>query len=393
MSVQTAAARSAKPMLVVVDFEDYTRGGGFGQCCKIFCAEFARRFDEVSLYTPSPESTIRLFQGENNPAPPNLSLLPLPKMRRKQILFGRRRKCTLENVLTDHSARFPGRSRACFVMYGYDLLEGRIGDAPTAAPWGTLSCLSWWERGYTNEAGKVDLALKQLCLQRNDCAVVLTGDQFILGPGLPKALWVNCPEDYRLPETAPSELDQLKQLSAGRPIIASVGILSGPRCVNEMLRLAKANPSLFFLLAGRLHKDSVEPDLAPLLEDRKPENLLIISGFLAQLTHNALVNACDALFVNGPSHPVHSSVSGKALYYGKFLLTPESNSWTCDAIKKWDVGLAYNGSEMNFTEAWQRWKTNGGVERSREAGRKLMNPESVKSCFDQVSSILMESAR
>jgi hypothetical protein len=390
---QNGSSAAQKMVLVIIDFEDHSRGGHFGNYLRNFCVRFASRFGKVVCCTPNPEHTRELFTEVKMSIPGNVFFMPQPKGPRRHVIFGPRGKCTVQTVLSQVRRMFPGMRRAAFVMWGFDLLEGRLGERPAQAPWGTFADMSWTERGFKTTAAESDAKLKSLVESRKDCAVILCWDSFRFADNPPKRIWIPSIEHLTLPEKQPEETVVLASRAAGRPVISGLGILSGIRCVDEMLRLTRNHPDVFFLLAGKPYRESVNPELAPMLDAKTPENLMVIPKFLPEALLNSLVLASDGLFVDGMNYPVHSSVACKALHFGKFLVSRESNSWTCDAIRKFDAGLIYkNGEEPRFTDFCNKWKATSGRERSLRAAKVFMGEDAINKFFDKASSALAEAA-
>ncbi len=165
-------------------------------------------------------------------------------------------------------------------------------------------------------------------------------------------------------------------------------MLIGDRCVNELLRLAEIHREIQFLLAGKLVMDSIPQELQPRLVAETPANLLLQEGFLDEKTLNSVIQAADAVLIDGANYPVHSSIATKALFFGKYLLTPDSNSWMRDVIQTWKTGMAYKSRDTDLVSAWREWQASGGPDNSRRAAAALMDEKELSKRFSELTRAL-----
>jgi hypothetical protein len=380
-----------KNAIAVIDFEVHTRGGHFGDWLVFFANEFAKRFDHVLVYTPDPVKTAGLFESAPEARRANITLAKLPQGKRRRLFSSRRKKCSLGEVFREAEKLAPS-SRVCgFVTWGYDLEAPETLVNLTAHPWATLVNPTWHERGFKNAAAQRDAELLKLLNSISQCVRMLWWDHFAISRKHSNVLWIPGRTQLQLASTQPPLVERIRAHAGDRFLIGSPGILTGPRGVNEMVRLAGRHPDIRFVLAGKLVRESVDPDLLSKLDAARPANLMLAEGYLDEPQLNAVVKAADAFFIDGAAHPQHTSIAIKALFFGKCLLTTESNSWMRDVIQKWDAGVVYTNRDMDLTAAWQQWRSSGGPDNALRAAEALASERDIAACFDELTRVLTEA--
>jgi len=227
--------------------------------------------------------------------------------------------------------------------------------------------------------------LQSLFQSSPSCRAFLQPDQYLID-GTEKAIWIPDLEDVSRPERPSGLAERIRAHGADRFCVGAFGIISGYRCLNELLPLAQAQPDVRFVVAGRMLEETVAPEFMSLLQDGALPNLLLIPGFIpTEKELNDAIAASDAVFIDGKSYPVQSGVVCKAVEMGRCILTPQSNSWTNDFVLEWGVGIIYESRHDSLAEAWGRWKSDGGEARCLAASSFIRNPDAVAACFDRVS--------
>lgn len=363
--------------LAVIDFEDHRRGGHFGAWLRWFTTEFAARFDYVTVVTPNPRSSQSLFAA----APANVSFERLPKRFQATFDLGSLFKAR-------RGANGPGAEhRRAFVMWGYDLLSRAV--APSPVPWAALGGMSWHKRGNSGAAAEMERELLSLFAESPACSAFFQPDGYLL-VGTPKAVWIPDVEDVALPARLSEPAATIRERRRAELSIGAFGNLYGRRCVDELLRLAQAQPGVQFVLAGKLVADTVDADLFPLLEDGALPNLVILPGFIeGEENLNAAIDAVDGVFIDGANYPVQSGIVCRALHFGKWLVTSSGDSWTSDLIADKGTGLTYQTTSDDLFAAWVEWKASGGERRSRKASEALRDPVAVAAAFDAIAERLI----
>jgi glycosyltransferase involved in cell wall biosynthesis len=386
-----AMGDNAPRALALIDYADHTRGGHFASYLVLFSRAFAARFDTVLVFTPDPQRTTALLGLSQPGAPKNVSCHPLPPGPRKRFYRLKRKPCPLVKIFQKATALAPGHRLRGFIMWGYDLLIAQVAEGKSGVPWATFISITFSNRGYHDHRAEVELRLRELCENHPDCASALVWDRYLLSPGPARLQW--CPGCENV-EFSPGNpiAETIRNYSRGRFCIGGVGLLTGQRCLNELLLLAEKHPEISFVLVGRIDEKSVREDLRPLLGPGRLPHLLALPGFKTDEEINAAAEACDAILIDGSHYPLHSGIACKALFFGKFLLTPESNSWICDVIREYRVGLAYTDPALNFTHACNLWKQDGGPLRSKQAAENLMGPVQMNRCFDEITRRLDAAA-
>ena len=388
-----AASSGPRPelALAVVDYQPHTRGGHFGPWLKWFVRELAARFDRVAVFTPSAAQTANLL-GFDGTARGNVACHALPPGPRKAFYRLKRNRCPLVKIMARARREAPDAQWHAFVMWGDDLLIHQVAEGESGAAFATLGGNSWTRRGRTGRAARREDELARLCDAHPDCAALLVPDQFMITAEDRKTLWIPGYENVELPADGAISptVDTIRQHIAGALSVGSFGMLGGGRAVNAMLRLALLHPSVRFVLAGKLDVESVAADLRPLLAERRPENLLVISQFFERDADlNAAMNSVDAVLLDGTDYPVHSGIVSRGLAFGKCILTPACDSWTADVVRTCDAGIAYADPAADLADEWRRWRERGGPERSRNAAADLMGPKAIAQAFDTLTHRLV----
>lgn len=360
--------------LALADLHDHRRGGHFGAWLRWFADEFAARFEHVVVLTPRVRPARSLFGPRRN-RPENLSFRRLPRALRRSF---------------DREAlrRAAGRGRVhVFVMWAYDLVELDPGP-PADVPWAGLGGMSWVRRGHTEGAAGLERELVELVAGDPACKAILQPDGYLRD--VPeKALWVPGIEDFGLPERPGAPATTIRERRRDTLAVGAFGNLYGRRVVDELLRLARVQPDVQFVLAGKLSPETVDPELRPLLADGALPNLLVVPGFIeGEENLNAAITEVDAVFIDGTNYPVQSGVVSKAIHFGKWVVTPASNSWTSDLVADRGVGISYESREAPLVDAWAQWKRSGGPERAREASASITNPHLIARAFDELAARL-----
>jgi hypothetical protein len=370
-----ARGRSGRT-LALLDLHAHTRGGHYGSWLRWFAGEFSPRFDEVCVVTPDPRLTRSLFQ-ERDAAVPNVSFHQLPARLRKTF--------DLEALRGLDGAR--RRHLSAFVMWGYDLLDLRPPRKPSSIPWAALGGISWLRRGHGTPAAEMEGKLLELFRSTPSCRAFMQPDRYL--NGVEKAIWIPDIENVVFPTRSTTRAERIRFHAGGRFCVGAFGILTGKRCLDELLRLARAQPDVRFVAAGRVVEESVSPELRPLLRDGSLGNLLVLPEFIpTEEELNDAIRATDAVFIDGAGYPVQSGIVCKAVHAGCCILTPRSNSWTCDFVLERGTGIVYESRADPIAEAWERWKSDGGEARSRAASEALRDPRDVAACFDDVTNEL-----
>jgi glycosyltransferase involved in cell wall biosynthesis len=269
-------------------------------------------------------------------------------------------------------------------MWGYDLLDLGPARTPSQIPWATLVGMSWLRRGYDTPAARMEARLLELFGATASCRAFLQFDAYV-NDGLEKAIWVPDLEDLSLPARPTERYERIRAHAGDRPCVGAFGFLSGYRCLDELLPLARAHPELRFALAGQLWEETVAEPLRPLLRPGALENLLVLPGFMeSEEELNDAVRAADAIFIDGARYPTQSGVVSKAVELGKCVVTPQANSWVCDFVREHGVGVVYERVDDPIAEALARWKADGGEARSRAASAAVRDPRGVAACFDRL---------
>ena len=362
--------------LVLVDFHDHRRGGHYGAWLRWFADEFAARFEHVSIVTPRP----RLSRGLFGPDPPRVSFHRLPRRLRRSF--------DLE-ALRRFGHRRNGRVHV-FVMWAYDLLE-LDGGPPSDIPWAGLGGLSWLARGHAGDAADAERRVLELADASPTCRAIVHPDGYLREtPG--NTVWVPGIDDFSLPATIGEPAMTISARKRSELSVGAFGHLYGRRCVDELLRLAKVQPDVQFVLAGKLLPETVDAELRPLLDEGALPNLLVVPGFIeSEENLNAAIAAVDAVFIDGRNYPVQSGVISKAIRFGKCVLTPHSDAWTSDLIADRGVGLAYHSRDTPLLDAWRQWKESGGPDSARGASAELTNPRVIAAAFERIVERLVGS--
>jgi hypothetical protein len=361
--------------IALVDLHQHTRGGHFGTWLRWFAGQFSTRFDDVHVVTPDPRLTETLFRDG---ALGNVTFHPLPRALRKRFDADALRG--IRGVRREHLC--------AFLMWGYDLLDRPPVRPDSAVPWATLVGLSWSTRGHDNKTAGMERRLVELLQGSPSCRAFLQPDGYLTRvPG--KAVPLPDLEDVSRPPRPTALAERIRAHAGGRLCLGAFGLLTGFRVLDELLPLAKAQPDVRFVMAGKIDADSVAPELRPLLAEGALPNLLAVPGFIATEEElNEAIAATDAVFIDGARYPVHSAIACKAVEFGVGVVTPRSNSWTEDFIRDRGVGIVYDSRTDDLAGAWGRWKADGGEARCRAASAWMRDDAGMAACFDRVAGAL-----
>lgn len=368
---------SDEPILALIDFHKHTRGGHFGYWLRFFTLQFAQRFSQVVVLTPEPVLTHSLFQQESSP--PNVFIKKLPK--------------GINQGLGEHALRkIPElrRARICaFVMWGYDLLPIMRGwQNVRRPPWATLQGVSWSARGFSSSPAPAEKELVNFMTEDSLCAGFVQPDLFVNGRHA-KSVWLPDFEHVSLVESSDRRLELIRAHKGTTKCVACIGMLTGFRGVDALVGLAKRNPNVRFVLAGRLAPETFTEETKRLLKPGKLSNLFVSDGFIAcENLLTSVIASVDALFIDGRSYPVHSSIACRAAFHSKCIISPQSNSWISDVIATWGAGLFVDESDTDLEMKLAAWKLSGGPMSARKASLHLRDKSELDNCFDKISGQL-----
>ena len=371
----------AGEVLAVIDFHEHTRGGHFGPWLKWFVDEFAKRFSLVLVVTPHPVATAALFEAGPEECRSNVVFQKLPPS------LGKRFDLDLLDVIPE--AR--GVRLHAFIMWGQDLLDLATTKRPSAIPWATFCGVSWFLRGYDTVAAAAEAQVLERLKASPSCRGFLQADRYVADNDK-RAIWVPDLENVALPPPGdkPCSVAAIERHRGATFSVGCFGLLTGPRCLNELLRLSQRHRDVRFVIAGKIFVDSVDEALRPLLGNGATENILVLPGFIEDNRElNAVINAVDAVFIDGRNYPVQSTIVCRAVHFGKCIVTPRSNSWTADFIRDAGVGVEYDSCDDDLPARWSGWLQSGGAERSRCASAKTRDPEAMTACFDSITNRLL----
>jgi glycosyltransferase involved in cell wall biosynthesis len=319
-----------------------------------------------------------MFEAEGNFRPNNVSLGRLRRRFQKRF--------DLNGIL--QGVKRGKAEAAAFVMWGYDLLDLRA-LRPTKYPWATLIGISWLFRGYHHENSKTERKLLEIVDNDDSCIGFLQPD-FYLRDRHEKNVWITDVEVITSCTEETSLLTSIREFAAETLCVGVFGMLHGYRCVDEVLLLAREQPEVRFVIAGKIFDENIRKDL---LGDLKPgcrHNLLVSSGFIeSEIELNAAIGSVDAVFLDGRNYPVQSGIVCRALHFGKWILSSDGDSWTNDVIAEGGVGFTYTARKSDLIQIWEEWKTKGGEDRSRAYSMRLRDPGTVAACFDEITDRLL----
>ncbi len=368
-----SAERREGRALALLDLHPHTRGGHFGAWLRWFATELASRFDEVLVVTPSPRETRALFAADGCERP-KITFHRLPRRLRSRL--------DLEVLRDLEGAR--RRNLAAFVMWGYDLVALRPASSPSTVPWGALGGVSWLAR--TDGQGAADLERQlQALFDGSPAFRAFVHPDAYVAARFPKGIVVPDIEDVGLPPAVTERARRIRAHAGGRFSVGAFGMISGYRCLDELLPLAQVQPEVRFVVAGKIAMPTVAPELRHLLEPGALPNLLVLPGFIpTEEELNEAIAAVDALFVDGRRYPVQSGIVVKGVHFGRCVLTPRSCSWTSDFVAEHGVGITYADRTEALADAFARWRADGGEARSRRASAAVRNPRDVAASFDRL---------
>ncbi len=379
--------------LALIDYEDHDRGGHYGPYLIWFVREFSSRFEKLLVFTPNSERSKGFVSSGLPEIPGNVSFHPLPPGPRKLFFRAKRHPCRLSAIAQAAAGLAPGHRIHGFVMWGFDLLRNRaIAWERSGMPWATLGNLSHVKRDSGGPWIKKESGLERLCENHPDCVSLMIWDHFVISANARKLQWLSGYEDCHVNPTSPLAAT-IRQHTAGKFSIGCFGTLSGPRCLNEILPLTQKHPEIRFVFVGTLDRKRVNKELLPILDEKKPENILLVTGFQQEGDLNAGIEAVDAIFLDGRHYPLHSGIVTKALLLGKCAITPDANSWTRDMINRHQVGFTYASHAQDLIHAWEIWQRSGGSERSRTIMQEQISPARIAKCFDLVTKRLSSASQ
>jgi len=168
----------------------------------------------------------------------------LPPGPRKAFYRLKRNWCPLTRIFEKAGSLVPGHLLCGYIMWGDDLLMQQVAEGRSGAPWATVGSASFSGRGHQCRAARREGELQVFCENHPDCAALLTVDYQVIASGLGKALPLPPQEEMDLPVDMASNpiVSAIGRHGAGRFCVGAFGILTGPRCLNELLRLAQLHP-------------------------------------------------------------------------------------------------------------------------------------------------------
>jgi hypothetical protein len=364
--------------LVLIDFFDHERGGHFGLWLAWFAAEFSKRFDRVLVLTPCPNKTYRMVRKRGCYLQ-NQFFLRLPESLVKSLDL----KSILKKTVSKSS------NLHIFIMWGYDLLNCES-ILPINYPWSTLIGISWAYRRDNNDSAEMENKLLEILDRDDNCRAFFQPDSYLKGYHK-KEVWITDFEDIKISKRETSLVKSIKKFCNSNLSIGAFGMLHGERCVNEILLLARTQPNIRFVIAGKIFYSGIQKEL---IDDLKPgmrDNLLILNSFIKNEAElNSVINSVDALLIDGANYPVQSGIVCRAIHFGKWILSPEGNSWTNDVITKEGVGHLYKNRDEDIEKYWKQWKAGGGESRSTEYSNELRDSSTITNCFDELTRRLVQ---
>lgn len=357
-----------------MDLYDHHRGGHFGYWLVWFATEFSARFDAVVVITPTPSATRRLFAEKVPKLPRHIFFAKLHRLGGKCL--------DLQSLANNSRAHIPVSH--FFFMWGYDLAGIDFVNADRM-PWATLFGFSWLYRSKNFDAKKREHELLQLVESDNTCKGFFQPD-FYLRNNHNKAVWITDIENIELVHQETELARRIRDFRQDKLCVGAFGMLTGNRCVNEMVLLARDQPEIRFILAGRLMSNTFRQDLAEDLLGDNLKNLMVLPGFIKSDEElNAAISAVDVIFIDSRNYPVQSGIVTKGMHFGKWVLSSPGNSWTNDLIEQEGVGYIYSDRSTDIIAAWMDWKERNGEAISRGYSEKVRDPAMVAACFDELT--------
>jgi len=356
--------------LLLIDLKDHRRGGHFGPWLKWFAQEFSTRFDLVRIITPKPKNTKSLFSKDER------RCFKFNKLSKKH-----RTALPLDELCDSYNTK--GQSTSCFIMWGPDLNKRRIPEK--LPPWATVIGLSISRRHPELKEAVEEHETLQIVESSHNCRGFFQADHFL--KNIPnKAVWLPDLENIELLNTRSELVTKIQAFRSDTFTVGVFGILAGPRCLHALVELAREHPNIRFVLVGKLLSKRINKSATQFLEENPHRNLFLHAGFIEKEEElNSAIDCVDAVLIDGSHYPQHSGVVSKAIYMGKCILSPDSNSWTCELIKAEGVGIAYESAKLDLLKEWKIWHSNNGPQRSRETSRQLRRLDSVKASFDTIT--------
>lgn len=367
-------------LLILIDLKKHTRGGHFGPWLRWFGLEFSSRFNRTAIATPDPELTRSLFQDVKFDENKSLTFHKLPRRLRKVYDLNYLAKKLAKSSETVHF----------FLMWGFDLVELKIKlTHKLYFKWATLFSISKLHRQPDKNKSNTESNLLSIVESDSNCKGFFHPDMYIKNPSR-KAIWIPDIESIETLNSSTNLINDIKHFKSDRITIGAFGILTGERCVNELIKLVRCQSDVKFVLVGKIVHKTVLPNLQKYLTEEIPNNLFIYPYFLEKEKElNSIIKIVDGVFIDGTNYQQHSGIVCKALYFGKGILSPIGNSWTNDVISENGVGLSYDDPKFNLQLEWTKWIDNNGKSRSTATSAKIRSPLAIKRSFDLITKNLL----
>ncbi|MGB0257156.1 MAG: hypothetical protein ACPGES_00765 [Coraliomargarita sp.] len=347
----------------------HTRGGHFGPWLRWFATEFAERFEEVVVITPYPNKSKQLFCKSR---PPNIRFHKLPS----------NLKHTLS--LDDLNNKYGRSNRAYYViMWAFDLEKLNL--PSKLPPWATFTIVSRMTRQPEIEGAELEAHILKRLDEHPNCVGFVQSDDYIQTPSS-KAVWLPDIEDVELLDKPTEQVQKLSHFANQSLTIGCFGILTGPRCINETVELARQNPTIQFALVGKIRADTISEPVQDFLDENPNGNLYIHEGFIeTEAELNSCLNAVDCVLIDGTNYPQQSGIASKALHFGKAIISPESNSWVSDLIQHEGAGISYKSPNYNLIQSWEEWRRKEGPARNQATSNQLRSAPVIQKSFDDIT--------
>lgn len=374
--LQKKSLNKSSKILIIVDLKEHTRGGHFGPWLKWFTVEFLSRFDRIAIVTPKPKLTRSLFPNTYNGI---LSFHRLSRYLRKVFDLEYLKKKTAT----------PNEQVHFFLMWGYDLLK--LKQINHQLPWATFFGISRMLRETKDVYSQKERHILNIIESNDNCKAFFHLDNYLRD--LPKkAICITDVENIETLKSSSELIDQIALFAKENLTIGSFGHLTGDRCLNALLELARKHPSVRFVIAGKIKKQTVRDDLQDDLTPGVRKNLFVYNSFIENEAElNSAIQAVDAFFIDGNNYPQHSGIVCKALYFGKGIISPIGNSWTNDLIEEAQVGINYNDIDFDLKYEWDKWLRLGGQKNCRAESDRMRLQSTVRKNFDKMTESLTQN--
>lgn len=268
-------------------------------------------------------------------------------------------------------------------MFAYDL--EKLTHPKKLPPWGTFFLQSRITRNPRLEGADLEARVLKLVTGLDNYKGYFELDCYISKPD-PLAVPLLDLENIELTQSSTPLIQRLEEFSKHKFTIGIFGILTGPRCMDEFLRLATANPTINFACIGKVRKKTLSPESIDLLNKETAENLFIHPIFIDdERVLNSAINTVDAVFIDGRNYPQHSGIVSKAISFSKCIISPEANAFVCDLIKEENTGFTYKPPSSDLLSHLNEWNEIYGPNKSAAAAQELRNPAKVSNCFKQMA--------